>query len=120
MVKLFYLFVCVRIRIIKTKQTLQGNNERKRTHNWKGASLYNKMILMKRGVTLQKIKFKGTFLKIKEAWSRTRIKGILKILYYNYNFAVIYPWNLSFSQKIAYLLMVSFVVSVYKQNFTAQ
>ena len=75
---------------------------------------------MKRGVTLQKITFKSTFLKIKKAWSRTCIKGILKILYYNYIFAVIYAWNLSFSQKIAYVLMVSFVVSVYKQNFTAQ
>ena len=38
-----------------------------------------------------------------------------------YNFAVIYPWNLQFSEKVAYhLLTVSFVFSVYKQNFTSQ
>ena len=31
-----------------------------------------------------------------------------------YNFAVIYLWNLVFSQKIAYFLTVSIVFSVYK------
>ena len=36
------------------------------------------------------------------------------------NFAVIYPWNLLFSYKIAYFLTVSIVISFYKQNFTAQ
>ena len=36
-----------------------------------------------------------------------------------YDFAVIYPWNLLFSQKVAYFLTVSVVFSVYKQNFTA-
>ena len=37
-----------------------------------------------------------------------------------YNFAVIYPWNLLFSQKVAYFLTVSVVFSVYKQKFTPQ
>ena len=35
-----------------------------------------------------------------------------------YGFAVIYPWNLLFSETVAYFLAVSFVFSVYKQNFT--
>ena len=37
-----------------------------------------------------------------------------------YNFAVTGPWNLLFSQKVAYFLTISIVFSVYKQNFTAQ
>ena len=37
-----------------------------------------------------------------------------------YNFAVVYPWNMPFSLKIAYFLTVSIVFSVYKKNFTAQ
>ena len=37
-----------------------------------------------------------------------------------YNFAIIYPWNFLFSQKVACFLTVSIVFSVYKQNFTAQ
>ena len=35
-----------------------------------------------------------------------------------YNFAVIYPWNLRFAQKVAYFLTVSSVFSVCKQSFT--
>ena len=38
----------------------------------------------------------------------------------SYNFAVIYPRNLQFSEKVAYFLTVPIVFSVYKQNFTAQ
>ena len=37
-----------------------------------------------------------------------------------YNFAVIDPWNLLFSYKVVYFLIVSFVFFVYKQNFMAQ
>ena len=37
-----------------------------------------------------------------------------------YNFAVIYPWNLPFPEKVAYFLTVSIVVSVFKQNFSIQ
>ena len=37
-----------------------------------------------------------------------------------YNFAIIYPWNLLFSLKVAYLLIVSIVFSIYKQNFTVE
>ena len=37
-----------------------------------------------------------------------------------YNFVVIYPWNLLFSQIVAYFLIVSIVFYVHKQNFTAQ
>ena len=37
-----------------------------------------------------------------------------------YNTEVSYPWNLLFPLKVAYFLTVSIVLSVYKQNFTAQ
>ena len=37
-----------------------------------------------------------------------------------YNLVVIYPWNLLFSEKVAYFLTVSIVFSVYKQNSPAQ
>ena len=37
-----------------------------------------------------------------------------------YNYAVIYPWNLQFSWKVAYFLTISIVFSVYRQNFTFQ
>ena len=36
------------------------------------------------------------------------------------NFAVIYPWNLLFPQKVAYSLIASIALSVYKWNFTAR
>ena len=39
---------------------------------------------------------------------------------YTENFAVIYPWNFLFSEKVACFLTLSIVFSVYKQNFTAQ
>ena len=32
----------------------------------------------------------------------------------------IYSWKLQFSKKVAYLLTVSIVFSVYKENFTSQ
>ena len=35
-----------------------------------------------------------------------------------YDFAILYPWNLQFSQKEVYFLTVSIVFSVYKQKFT--
>ena len=68
--------------------------------------------------------FKGTVIQIvkvlindhlrvsKVSW-KLRIANI-------YNFAVIYPWNLLFSLKVAYLLIVSIVFSIYKQNFTVE
>ena len=37
-----------------------------------------------------------------------------------YSFAVIYPGNALFSDKVVYFLAVSIVFSVYKKNFTAQ
>ena len=37
-----------------------------------------------------------------------------------YNFAVIFPWNLLFSQKVIYFLTISIVFSFCKQNFTVQ
>ena len=37
-----------------------------------------------------------------------------------YIFNLIYPWNLIFSEKLAYFLTVSIVFSVYKQNFKSQ
>ena len=37
-----------------------------------------------------------------------------------YNFAVIYPWNLLFSEKVAYFLSVPIVFSVNRENFTTQ
>ena len=36
-----------------------------------------------------------------------------------YNFAVVYSWNF-ISLKVAHLITVSIVFSVYKQNFKAQ
>ena len=36
------------------------------------------------------------------------------------NSAVIYQWNLLFSEKLAYFLSVSIVFSADKQNFTTQ
>ena len=35
-----------------------------------------------------------------------------------YNFKLIYPRNLLLSLKVAYILTVSIVFSVYKENFT--
>ena len=37
-----------------------------------------------------------------------------------YNFAVIYPWNLLFSWKVAYFLTVPIVISLYKQKLPAK
>ena len=37
-----------------------------------------------------------------------------------YNFAVIYPWNLLYFEKVAYFLAVSIICAAYKQNFRAQ
>ena len=37
-----------------------------------------------------------------------------------YKCAVIYPWNVQFSWKVAYFLTGSIVFSVYKQTFTAK
>ena len=37
----------------------------------------------------------------------------------NYNFAAIYPWNLLFSEKVAYFLIVPIVFSFYQQSVTA-
>ena len=37
-----------------------------------------------------------------------------------YKFPVIHPYNLLFSENVAYFLTVSIVFSVYKQKFTAQ
>ena len=37
-----------------------------------------------------------------------------------YNFPVIYPWDLLFSEKVVELLNVSIVFTLDKQNFTAQ
>ena len=37
-----------------------------------------------------------------------------------YNFVVIYPWNMLYSEKVVYFLTVSIVFSVYKQNSLAQ
>ena len=36
-----------------------------------------------------------------------------------YNFAAIYPWNLLFSEKVAYFLIVPIVFSFYQQSVTA-
>ena len=37
-----------------------------------------------------------------------------------YDFAVIYPWSLLFSEKVVYFLSVPIVFSVNKENFTTQ
>ena len=37
-----------------------------------------------------------------------------------YNFAVIYPWNLLFSRKVAYFVTISIFFADYEQNITTQ
>ena len=68
--------------------------------------------------------FKGTVMQIEKRLISDGLR-VLKVswkfrILSIYNFAVISPWNLLFSQKVAYFLSVSIVLSVYKQNFTAQ
>ena len=68
--------------------------------------------------------FKGRVMQIKKALinDRLRVSNVFWKFWIPtfYNFAVIYPWNLLFSLKIAYFLTVSIAFSVYKQNFTDQ
>ena len=67
---------------------------------------------------------KGTAMQIEKALinDRLRVSKVSRKFHIStiYNFAVIYTWNLVFSEKVAYFLTVSIVISVYKQNFTAQ
>ena len=68
--------------------------------------------------------FKGTVIQIVKAlindhFRDSKVSWKLRIANIC-NFAVIYPWNLPFSLKVAYLLIVSVVFSIYKQNFTVQ
>ena len=68
--------------------------------------------------------FKGTVMQIEKALINDRL-CVSKLSWKlriptAYSFTVIYPWNLQFSYEVAYFLTVSFVFSVYKQNFTAQ
>ena len=67
---------------------------------------------------------KGTFMQIEKAHiydclpvSKLSWKFCVPSIY---NFAVIYPWNLLFSEKVAYFLSVPIVFSVNKENFTTQ
>ena len=68
--------------------------------------------------------FKGTIMHIEKTLINDDRLRVLKV-FWNfripviYNFMVIYPWNLIFSEKEVYFLRVSFVFFVYKQNFTA-
>ena len=67
---------------------------------------------------------KGTVMQIEKAWINDRLR-VSKVPWKFhiptiYNFAVIHPWNLLFSEKVAYFLTVSFVLSVYKQKLTAE
>ena len=68
--------------------------------------------------------FKGRVMQIKKALinDRLRVSNVSWkfCIPTFYNFAVIYPWNLLFSLKIAYFLTVSIAFSVYKQNFPDQ
>ena len=67
---------------------------------------------------------KNTVMQIEKAQINDRL-SVLKVFQKFgiptiYNSAVIYPWNLLFSEKVAYFLIISIVFSIYKQNFTAQ
>ena len=67
---------------------------------------------------------KGTVMQIEKAPINDRLR-VSKVSWKFriptiYNSAVIYLWNLLFSKKVTYFLVVSIVFSVYKQNFTAQ
>ena len=64
--------------------------------------------------------FKGTVMQTEKALIKNRLR-VSKVswkfhLSTIYSFAVIYPWNLLFSEKVAYFLTISIVFSVYKQN----
>ena len=72
----------------------------------------------------EKDSIKGTVMQIKKALindhllvSKVSLKFCISTFY---NSAVISPWNLLLSQKVAYFFTVSIVFSVYKQNFEAQ
>ena len=54
--------------------------------------------------------------KIKKLLIETLVNNRLRVSKVSWKFAVIYPRNLLFSQKLAYFLTVSIVLPVYKQN----
>ena len=63
-------------------------------------------------------------MQIEKALIKDRVR-VSKVLWkfrfpFIYNFVVIYPWNMLFSQKVIYFLKVSIVFSVNKQNFMAR
>ena len=73
---------------------------------------------------METIHIKGTVMQIEKPQINDRLR-VWKLswkfcLPTVYNFAVIYPLNLLFSEKVAYLSTGSIVFSVYKQNFTDQ
>ena len=70
-------------------------------------------------------KIKGTVMQIKKALIIDHLRILkaswkFRISNIHYDFAVICPRNLQFSQKLVYFLTVSIAFSVYKQNYTAQ
>ena len=70
------------------------------------------------------VSFKGAVMQIEKALLNDRLR-VTKVSWKFriptiYNFAVICPLNLLFSEKVAYFLTVSNVFSVYQQNSTAQ
>ena len=67
---------------------------------------------------------KGTAMQIEKALinDRSRVSKVswkFRISIF-FNFAVIHPWNVLISLKVAYFLTVYIDFSVYKQNFTTQ
>ena len=64
--------------------------------------------------------FKGTVMQTEKALIKDGLRVSKVSWKFNiptiYSFAVICPWNLLFSEKVAYFLTISIVFSVYKQN----
>ena len=82
-------------------------------HNQQGLSVYRSQNFLK-----------GTVMQIEKALINNPLRASEVSWKFHvptiYNFAVIYPWNLLFSWKVAYLSAVPIVFSIYKQNFTGQ
>ena len=86
--------------------------------------LFLELLQKDRSGTTHQINIKDTVMQIEKALindsfhvSKVSWKFRISTIY---NFAVIYPWNLQFSEKVGYFLTVSIVFSVYNQNFPAQ
>ena len=80
-------------------------------------------MLQTKGKNDPKIFLEAIVMQIEKVWKNDCL-GVSEIyVTFNvptiYNFVAIHPWNLLFSEKVAYFSTISIVFSVYKQNFMA-